>query len=80
MILNKVDIKTSGESLSINDLRDLYFSGQPLTEEQQLALANFDKYRLAQLEEVKNSPSFNEVYFQIQAMANLADFREFLRK
>ncbi len=78
MLLQELDIRTSEDSLSINDLRELYFNGEKLSKEQQLALTNFDKFRLLQLEKVKDEPEFHQVYFKIQAMANLADFRDFL--
>ena len=38
--------KTSILPVSINDLRDKYFSGQILSKEEKLALMNYDQYRV----------------------------------
>ena len=78
MHLRELKIKSNQNALSINDLRELYFNGVKLSSKQQLAIRNFDKYRLVELEKVKEKPHFHQVYFKIQAMANLTDFSEFL--
>lgn len=65
---------------SINDLRDKEFSGQSLTAEEKFALANFDKYRLSVLNSQVNEESFHLHYRQIQVIANLGDWKEFLKE
>ena len=73
----KVDSKIL--PVSINDLRDKYFDNLPLTEEESLALENFDRYRLQVLNAAKNDADFKLKYLKIQAMANLSSYRFFLR-
>jgi hypothetical protein len=64
---------------SINDLRDKEFSGGSLSAEEKFALANFDKYRLSILNSQKNEEQFHYHYRQLQVIANLGDWREFLK-
>ncbi len=64
--------------ISINDLKDKYFDGSPLTEEEEIALTNFDHYRIERLNAVKSDAEFNLCYLKIQAMANLWSYRSFL--
>jgi len=65
---------------SINDLRDKEFSGQRLSAEERFALANFDKYRLKTLNAQEDEQAFHETYRKIQVIANLGDWREFLKE
>ena len=67
-----------GGTMSINDLRDREFSGEPLTKEEVQALRNFDRYRIEQLNGIQNDREFHERYRQLQVMANLGDWRDFL--
>lgn len=64
--------------VSINDLKDKYFDGLSLTEEEELALRNFDRYRIEKLNAAKNDSAFKLEYLKIQAMANLSSYRYFL--
>jgi hypothetical protein len=68
-----------GGTVSINDLRDREFSGEALTHEERLALHNFDRYRLDELNAQPNDMAFHERYRQLQVMANLADWKEFIK-
>lgn len=68
-----------GGSESINDLRDKEFSGASLTAEEKFALANFDKYRLSILNSQENEEQFHYHYRQLQVIANLGDWKEFLK-
>ena len=68
-----------GGAESINDLRDKEFSGVKLTAEEKFALANFDKYRLTVLNSQENEEQFHSHYRQLQVIANLGDWREFLK-
>jgi hypothetical protein len=64
--------------VSINDLRDKYYDGDNLTEEELLAIQNFDKYRIDYLNSSKDEDEFDKRYLELQAKANLSDFRDFL--
>lgn len=67
-----------GGTVSINDLRDREFSGEYLSDEERTALRNFDRYRIEELNAQKNDLEFHERYRQLQVMANLADWKDFL--
>ncbi len=64
--------------VSINDLRDRYFEGISLSEEEEMALSNFDQYRLNKLNSARSDAEFKLIYLKIQAMANLSSYRYFL--
>ncbi len=72
------DIKKEFFPVSINDLRDKYYDGEHLTEEELLAIQNFDKYRIDYLNSSKDEEEFDKRYIELQAKANLADYKEFL--
>lgn len=76
-LLNK---KTTGLVISINDIRDKEFSGIKLTAEERFALSNFDKYRIDVLNSQTEEEKFHYHYRQLQVIANLSDWREFLTK
>ncbi len=79
--LNKIFIKSSQSfSVSINDLRDKEYSGNKLTAEERFALANFDKYRIKTLNAQENEEAFHEAYRKLQVIANLGDWKEFLKE
>lgn len=75
VLLNK---KSTGLVTSINDLRDKEFSGIRLTQEERLALANFDRYRIQVLNAQTEEEQFHVKYRQLQVIANLSDWQEFL--
>ena len=80
-IFQKQSVKEEfGVSLTINDLREKEFNGERISEEQKQALANFDKYRIAELNKQTSDKDFHEKYRHLQAMANLGDFTEFLKE
>jgi len=72
----KFDTKILPES--INDLKDKYFDGIPLSDEEKMALTNFDQYRIQRLNMVKSDAEFKLIYLKIQAMANLSSYKSFL--
>lgn len=76
-LLNK---KTTGLVISINDIRDKEFSGIKLTAEEKFALSNFDRYRINILNSQTDEEKFHYQYRQLQVIANLSDWREFLKK
>ena len=80
-MLNKTDNKVeSTEVITINDLRDSDFSERPLSHQQRLALKNFDRYRIHELNQQLTEADFHKKYTQIQVMANLSPFKEFLKE
>jgi hypothetical protein len=70
--------KAKGLSVSINDLRDKEFSGNKLTTDEKLALSNFDRYRINVLNSEPDESRFHYKYRQLQVIANLSDWREFI--
>lgn len=81
-LLKKIFSKELGTGIveSINDLRDKEFSGSKLTPEERFALSNFDNYRLKILNAQQNEADFHQQYRQLQVIANLSDWREFLKE
>lgn len=75
-LLNK---KSTGLASSINDLRDKEFSGIKLSSEERFALSNFDRYRINLLNAQEDEEKFHHHYRQLQVIANLTDWREFLK-
>lgn len=67
-----------GGTPSINDLRDREFNGETLSADEQSALRNFDRYRIEQLNGITDDKEFHERYRQLQVMANLGDWKDFL--
>ncbi|MBI3511829.1 MAG: hypothetical protein HY064_14300 [Bacteroidetes bacterium] len=67
-----------GGTISINDLRDREFSGETLSTEERKALHNYDRFRIEELNSQVNDMAFHERYRQLQVMANLADWKDFL--
>lgn len=70
---------TIGGTVSINDLKEKDFSGQVLSDEEKQALQNYDLYRISVLNKVSGS-EFHEKYRQMQVLANLEDYTEFLKE
>ena len=77
LLLNK---KANGLAVSINDLRDKEFSGVKLTLDERTALSNFDRYRINVLNGQPDEKKFHLQYRQLQVIANLSDWREFLKE
>ncbi|MCE3260240.1 MAG: hypothetical protein K0S12_1881 [Bacteroidetes bacterium] len=74
-----ISTKSNGLVTSINDLRDKEFSGIKLTAEEKFALSNFDKYRINVLNSQEDEEKFHNQYRQLQVIANLTDWKEFLK-
>jgi len=80
-MLNKTANKVKSTAIiTINDLRDSDFTGRPLSHQQRLALKNFDRYRIHELNQQLTDAAFQNKYTQIQVMANLFPFKEFLKE
>lgn len=65
---------------SINDIRDRYYRGDKLKNEELLALYNYERYRLYCLNLEVDERSFHHRYLQLQVMANLSPYQEFLKE
>ncbi|MBK9284122.1 MAG: hypothetical protein IPM51_07345 [Sphingobacteriaceae bacterium] len=72
--------KTTGLVTSINDLREKEFSGVKLNSEERFALSNFDRYRINLLNAQEDEEKFHYHYRQLQVIANLSDWKEFLKE
>lgn len=81
-LLRKIFAKELGTGLveSINDLREKEFTGGKLSPEEKFALSNFDKYRIRILNNTKDENDFHQQYRQLQVIANLSDWKEFLKE
>ncbi len=66
--------------VSINDLRDKEYNGTLLTHDERIALKNFDRYRVKCLSQKKTEKEFHNTYQQLQVMANLNSYHEFLKE
>ena len=77
-MLNKINSKTVYFPTSINDLRDKYYYGVELFEDELLAIQNFDKYRIEYLNSSESEVEFDKRYLELQAKANLASFKDFI--
>ena len=69
-----------GGTTSINDLREREFNGGYLTGEEKVALSNFDKFRLSELNHQESDAAFHKKYQELQVMANMHAYDEFLKK
>lgn len=74
----QLDTKIALLSITINDLKDRYFEGQKLTQEELLAIQNYDKFRLEYLSSATDGKEFDRRYLELQAKANLSPYTDFL--
>lgn len=65
---------------SINDLREKDYKEIALLPNERLAIKNFDRYRIAELNKQTSESKFHSKYMQLQVMANLSPFEEFLKE
>ncbi len=72
--------KEIGGEISISDLRDKEFNNEKLTAEEKQALKNFDSYRIRILNSQESEEAFHQTYRQLQVVANLGDWKEFLKE
>jgi len=68
-----------GGGISLNDLREREFSGKSISDEQAKALENYDRYRINTLNQQQSEEAFHAKYLELQAMANLSPYQEFLK-
>jgi hypothetical protein len=65
---------------SINDLREKDYENIDLSPNERLALKNYDRYRITELNKQTSEDRFHNRYLQLQVMANLSPFEEFLKE
>ncbi len=65
---------------SINDIREKDYQNLDLLPNERLALKNYDRYRIAELNKQTTEEKFHSKYMQLQVMANLSPFEEFLKE
>lgn len=75
-------IKKRDHSLveSIGDLKDKLASGTALSYEQKTAIKNYERYKANILNAEMDESQFQNKYKQMQVIANLGDWREFLKE
>jgi hypothetical protein len=71
--------KTIGGEISVNDLHEKEFSGLKLSAEEKQAITNYNNYRIKLLNSQEGEEAFHKVYRQLQVVANLGDWKEFLK-
>lgn len=69
-----------GDHVTINDLREREFKGEALSADEKKAIRNFEVYRLKVLNEQTTDEEFHKKYQQLQVLANLGSFEEFLKE
>ena len=72
--------KDFGDAITISDLKTKEFRDEKLSEEEVQAILNFDRFRLSELNKLKDDFEFNARYCELQIMANLAGYKEFLKE
>jgi hypothetical protein len=77
IINSKSNIK---DFFSINDLREKEYESINLSTNERVALKNFDRYRISELNSQKSEANFHNRYMQLQVMANLSPYNEFLKE
>lgn len=72
--------KDFSNPVTISDLKAKEFRDEKLSEEEAQAVLNFDRFRLAELNRLKEDFDFNARFCELQIMSNLADYKEFLKE
>ena len=65
---------------SINDLKEKDYQNSDLTTNERTALKNYNRYRISELNKQTSENEFNKRYLQLQVMANLSPYHEFLKE
>ena len=68
------------KTMTINDLREIEESGKDMSPQQRLALKNFDRYKFKVLSKIKEEEKFHFEFQQIQNMAKLRNYEDFLKE
>ena len=65
---------------SINDLKEKLASGFKLSVEEKTAISNFERYKTQILNAEQSEEQFHYKYKQLQVIANLGEWKEFLKE
>ncbi len=65
---------------TIQNLCEKEALNEELTEEEELAIVNFDRFRLSVLNKIKNDSEFSIRYSELKLLSNQADYKEFLKE
>ena len=65
---------------SVNDLRELEYNDVDINPNQRLAIKNYDRFRISELNKQTSEQKFHDKYMQLQVMANLSPYEEFLKE
>ena len=66
--------------VTVNDLKDKEYSGAGLSQKEKWALRNYDRYRIEILNKQESEEAFHKMYMELQALANLSPYEEFLKE
>lgn len=77
-MLNNTKSKKEFFPTSINDLRDKYYDGLELSDNELLAIQNFDKFRIEYLNSSESEDEFDKRYLELQAKANLSSYKDYI--
>lgn len=75
-ISNKLINLTS--NITISDLKEMYYDGEPLNEKMVNAIQNFDKLKLDKLSTNTSDFEFQKLYLDFQILENTKDYNLFL--
>ena len=65
---------------TINDLREKDYNNMDMSPNERLAIKNFDRFRIQELNKQSTERDFHRRYLQLQVMANLSPYEEFLKE
>ncbi len=68
-----------GNAITINELKEWDNDGKELNSSQLNALYSFDTFRIKELNSQENEEDFHKRFMELQVMANLYPFEEFLK-
>ena len=72
--------KDFSDPITITDLKAKEFRNEKLSEEESQSILNFDRFRLSELNKLKDDFEFNARFCELQIMSNLAGYNEFLKE
>ena len=78
--LQKIISSNIKDFTSINDLRDVEYRGSALNQKQKIAVKNYDKFRITELNKQISETDFHKKYLFLQVLANLSPYEEFLKE
>ena len=71
-------ISLKGKIISISDVMDKDFNGNPLSDDERKAVFRYERFRILELSKDRSDEEFNQQYRLLQVMANMRPYQEFL--